>query len=84
MTPHPEIGRELKVSELVPRTVYVVWKEGRPAGTLWFLKAGPKYAHFLAGEVGLKFAAIRTGPDLEQITDDDGLEMKIFEYLGKV
>ena len=84
MTKNPEIGRELKVSELKPKTVVIVWKEGRQAATMWVIEVGDVYVHFRAGVVNMEFLALRTGPDLEEITDDHHLPMKIYEYLGNV
>jgi len=88
MSPHPEIGRELKVSELQPPVVVILWKANRPTtyATLWVRRITPEFVHF-GGNDGLTeyhFLAERTGPDREQITDDSGTEMKMFEYLGKV
>jgi hypothetical protein len=80
-----EVGRELKVSELQPRTVVVLWKEGRPAmATVWVVKVGANFVQFAAGKIRMEFIALRCGPELEQIIDDDKVPMKIFEYLGAV
>ena len=83
MTPfcNPEVGRELKVSELKLKTVVVIWKQGRPPATLWVIQIAESFVHFFAGEANINFLAKRAG---EGITDDDGLPMKVFEYLGKV
>jgi hypothetical protein len=79
-----EVGRELKVSELKPKTVVVVAKQLRPAATVWVVEIHPEYVHFRAGSINMEFLAARTGPDLEQITDDSGLPMRVYEYLGEI
>ena len=85
MTIHSEIGRELKVSELQPRKVVWVCKKGRAAmATLWVIAVSEKYVVFYAGVTHTEFYALRTGPDLDEISDDSHIEMKIFEYLGEV
>jgi hypothetical protein len=84
MKSHPEIGRELKVSELRPRTIVWLAKEGRPAiATMWVIEVSEIYVHFRAGAVRTEFYAKRRGPDLEEITDDDNTHMRMFEYLGE-
>jgi hypothetical protein len=79
-----EVGRELKVSELQPQTVVWLHKEGRNAmATMWVVAVGDVFVHFRAGAVRTEFFAERCGPELEQITDDDHIPMKMYEYLGK-
>lgn len=79
-----EIGRELKVSDLRPRTIVWLFKEGREAmATMWVVSVGSDYVHFRAGVIKTEFLAARCGPGLESITDDSGWPMKIYEYLGK-
>ena len=81
--PVSEIGRELKVSELKPRTIVWLFKEGREvAATLWVVEIRPASVRFLAGKFGMEFLAKRCGPDLEQIADEDS-PMHVFEYLGE-
>lgn len=82
---NPEIGRELKVSELKPHTVVWILKEGRDVmATMWVVEIGDVYVHFFAQHASIpNFLALRCGPDLEQITDDSHVKMQIFEYLGK-
>jgi hypothetical protein len=78
-----EVGRELKVSELVPRTIVVLKKETNPVFcTVWVVKVWADCVVFFAGELKTDFFAKRTGPGLERITDDSGIPMQIFEYLG--
>lgn len=79
---HPEVGLELKVSELQPKTIIWLQKPARPVASVWVLEIFTHSVWFRAGAVGLDFLAQRTGPDLEQITDDSGLPMKMYAYLG--
>ena len=80
-----EIGRELKVSELKPRTVVVLRKETNPtAATMWVIKITDEFVVFTSGVMRTDFAARRTGPKLEQITDNTGVRMHVYEYLGEV
>jgi hypothetical protein len=80
----PEIGRELKASELVERTVVVLKRPGSHTATYWVFKVQPEYVVFRAGAISMDFIAQRTGPDLEQITDDTGRLLHVHEYLGKI
>jgi hypothetical protein len=83
----PEIGRELKVSELVPETVVILHKPSSRIvayATMWVVQIGDTWVHFRAGAVETEFFALRCGPDLESITDDSHVLMQIYEYLGKV
>lgn len=79
-----EIGRELKVSELMPRTVVVLERPDSLATTAWVAEVLPKYVVFWMGAIKTDFAARRTGPDLEQITDDTGRTLRVHEYLGEL
>ena len=81
---HPEIGRELKVSELEPRTVVVLERPESRAATVWVLLVQPEYVVFRLSVISAHFVARRCGPDLEQITDDTGRVLHIHEYLGVV
>lgn len=81
---HPEIGRALLVSELKPRTVVWLQKEGREVvATVWVVAVMADYVHFRAGAIRTEFFARRYGPDLELLTDDSGLPMQAYEYLGE-
>ena len=80
-----EIGRELKVSELVPRTVVVLSMDHHPmAATWWVAEVLDEFVVFTSGELRTDFAAKRTGPGREQVTDDTGKPLHIYEYLGEV
>jgi hypothetical protein len=81
-TSHPEIGRELRVSELVPRTIVILHK-GQTLATLWVVEVLQEFVHFRAGAVNTEFIALRCGPDLEGVTDNTGSPMKLYEYLGE-
>src|SRR5215472_10938146 len=65
-----EVGRELKVIDLKPRTVVWIAKLNRSTASMWVVAVSEKLVHFRAGKVGMEFFALRTGPDSEQITDD--------------
>lgn len=85
MTPDSQIGRELKVSELKPDTIVVVWKQGsRAAGTMWVRFIGLATVALYAGTIGATLLLARCGPDHEQVEDDDRVPMKLYEYLGPV
>lgn len=78
-----EIGRELKASELKPRTVVVLEKPGRPRATVWVVQVRKRFVHFRAGVTQMELFLRRTGPDLEGLADEE-LPMKVYEYLGEV
>jgi hypothetical protein len=82
-----EIGRELRVSELEPRTIVFLHKVGTNiAVTMWVVEIGDVYVHFHAGAAKLaptEFYAVRCGDNLEEVTDDAHNRLKIFEYLGE-
>lgn len=82
--PPSEIGRELKVSELRPKTVVVLAKTTRVfAATMWVDRITDAYVWFWAQEIEVALCLKRCGPDLEQVEDDEA-PMKIYEYLGVV
>jgi hypothetical protein len=79
-----EIGRELKASELKPGSIVVLAKEGRTAmATVWVVQVGDVWVHFEAPAIRMRFVAVRSGPDLEQLTDDVRSRLRVFEYLGE-
>lgn len=81
---NPEVGRELKVSELKPQTIVVIHKQARNfLATMWVVEVLPGYVEFAAGELKTLFFARRCGAGLEDITDDVGSPLKIYEYLGE-
>lgn len=60
-------------------------KDGRPVVvTAWVIEVYDEFVHFRMGELSTEFIALRTGPDSQQITDDTGVPMHIYKYLGKV
>jgi hypothetical protein len=80
MSPHPEIGRELKPSELKPYTVVVTMKEGIPqAATMWVIEVAPTHVLFALNEARIILGAFRNG---DVLTDDTGAVIKVYEYLG--
>jgi hypothetical protein len=82
--PQSEVGRELRVSELQPRTIVLLHKVGKDvAATMWVIDVGDLCVHFRAGALNIEFLALRCGADLEEICDDTHTRLKIFEYLGE-
>jgi hypothetical protein len=76
---HPEIGRELKVSELVPGTVVVITKEGRcGAVSAWVKDVGQVGVVLYAGELRLHALFYR---EKDELHDDNG-RLHVFQYLG--
>ena len=80
-----KIGRELKVSKLRQDAVVVIAKAGQ-AGDGYRLGIHGKYGHGMASR-----RRPRRDPDPdslrsdhEQVEDDDGVPIKIFEYLGEI
>jgi len=84
---HPEIGRELKATELKPPQIVWVHKMGGQFGntcaTMWAVEVLEHCVVFYAGEPKIALLAKRIGPDLTGITDDSNATMRIYEYLGK-
>jgi hypothetical protein len=81
-----EIGRELKVSELIPLHVVVLQKDGMAsiAMTLWVQQISEQWVRLYSGVTGTVFLAARSGPDLEELIDDAGARVRIYEYLGAI
>jgi hypothetical protein len=78
-----EIGRELKVSELSPRMVVWVGKEGRNTmATMWVVAVLETHVHLRAGAIRTELFLERRGPDLEEITDNSHIPMHLYEFLG--
>jgi hypothetical protein len=77
-----EIGRELGVNELVPMTVYVLTKPGRPAATMWFWGRANESVMFYAGVS--KTALFLDLREDGSMADDSGIQIKVYEYLGKI
>lgn len=77
-----EMGRELRIDELKPKTVVVLCKEGRPAITIWVSRVGMDYVMFYAGQINLTLIAhLREDGTL---ADDSGMRLRVFEYLGEI
>jgi len=76
------LGRELKVSELRRQSVVFLEKAGYPVISAWVVGIGEIYVHFYGGEQGLNFIAARRARDPEAIVDEDGLDWRMYEYLG--
>jgi hypothetical protein len=73
-----EIGRELKASELVPKTVVVVGRVDRPMMiTTWVSAVGVDYVTFYQGETRTTLI-VRRLPD-DTLADDTGARILVFE-----
>jgi hypothetical protein len=81
--PCSEVGRELRVSELKPRTIVVLERPDSAMATMWVAEVLPRYVIFLAGVTRTCLISKRTGPHLEQVTDDTGRMLRVYEYLGE-
>jgi ribosomal protein L37E len=78
---HGEIGRELKASELVPRQVVVITKEGRDSFiTAWVKDVGEVGVSFYAGVLNLYLVAYRKGDEVH----DEQARLHVFEYKGEI
>jgi hypothetical protein len=83
MMPDNEVGRMLRVDELVVQSVVVLSREDRPhMFTAWVSLIGADYVAFTAGEIYTTFLAKRH-PD-GRLTDDTDKRILVFEYLGEV
>lgn len=83
MTNENEIGRELKASELTPRTVVVIVTPGRGVMmTMWVLSLSEKLVEFYSGE--LKWTVLNFIEPDGSIRDDQGRVVHVYEYLGEV
>lgn len=81
-----EIGRELKAEELKPDTVVVVKTPGSGdiLMTVWVRLVTTEHVLFMAAGTKPEMLVInRVRPD-GTIVDDRGLQVHVFEYLGKV
>lgn len=83
---HPEIGRELRVSELTPPQIVWVRKLGGAHGdsctTMWVETVTEGHVLFLAGVGRTVLLVRRFGENRDSITDDSNATMRIYEYLG--
>lgn len=80
-----EIGRELRASDLKPRTIVVVKppdpQERNAHMTFWVRAVEPAYVVFYSAV--LHWAVINfRGPD-DTVVDDQGRQVHVFEYLGE-
>lgn len=83
MDNHPDVGRALTVSELVPGTVVVIRPPNRydVALTLWVREVTERTVWFYAGELKISVISYRQ-PD-GTLRDGDGNLVLIYEYLGE-
>lgn len=90
MSLDPEVGRELKASELVPETVVVLakptseWHQIIPYITVWVVAVRAESVTFWVGHLCTALIAKRTGPEREQLTGITDRPIQVFEYLGAV
>lgn len=76
---HPEVGRELKPSDLKLESIVWVTKEGRNAlATMWVVGVSNDCVRLYAGEIGTELILSREGDRLR----DDTAQMHLYEYLG--
>jgi hypothetical protein len=78
-----EVGRELKASELKPRTVVII----RPPGqnvliTMWVKGIDTKLVVFYSGD--LRWGVINFIQPDGSIHDDQGRVVRVYEYLGEI
>lgn len=79
---NPEFGREMKVTELVPKTVVILSKQGRPSITWWFIERVGQFATFFAGDI--RTTLILKVMEDESLQDSSGMTITINEYLGVI
>jgi hypothetical protein len=81
---HPEIGRELKVSELKPRTVVVTHADHSPEfyATMWVRHITATWVLLEANVIGMELLLL-VQPD-DTLQDGKGHPIHVYEYLGKV
>lgn len=78
-----EIGRELSIGELKPKTVVIVSREDRSVyATFWVRSITPHYVEFYSGITHVHFLARRL-PD-GSLQDDTGHHIHVHEYLGEI
>lgn len=81
--PANEIGRELKASELKPRTVAVIAPPGKDMMvTMWVRTVDTEIVTFYAGE--LSWTVVNFVQPDGSIHDDLGRVVRVYEYLGEV
>jgi hypothetical protein len=82
---HPEIGRALLASDLKPETVVWAQKEGSDlVASVWVVSVTPEWVKFRAGDLHIDLMIRRYGPGNELLTDNTGLPIQTYEYLGEV
>lgn len=80
-----EVGRELKVSDLVRGGIVILAKPGRPLASVRVIGIGSLFVTFRAqypDGTEIHFVAHRIGPEGEHIADNNTM-MKMYEYLGE-
>ncbi len=81
-----EIGRELTVADLKPKTVVAMSKDMENYATIWVIAITPRFVGFLAAgvEPAIELWLARTGEGLNELQDDSRRRVYIREYLGEV
>lgn len=77
-----EVGRELGVNDLVPRTVVVLQKDGRPMITAWVARVLTDLVMFYMGETRTTLICVRKADGT--LEDDTPARIRVFEFLGEV
>lgn len=79
---NPEFGRELLASELKEKTVVWITREDRNTfATIWVAEIDAAMVIFYAGETGINLITFRRG---EELHDDTGVRIRVYEYLGAI
>lgn len=82
---HPEVGRSLLVSDLKPRDVVWVQKDGNnTVVTLRVIYVEQDWVLFGAPDLKRILCVQRCGPDNELLRDGSGAPIQTYEYLGKI
>jgi hypothetical protein len=77
---HPEVGRELLASQLLPRTIVVLGRDEDPVLlTTWVHRVGQDFVSFRMGDINITLVAMRQ-PD-DTLRDDRGQRIRVWEFL---
>ena len=82
MSKDSQKGRKLHSDELQENVVYLLEKLGRPSITMWCTVIDIKKVIFSSGIIKLKLILFRKEDGT--LMDYSGLEIGVYEYLGKV
>lgn len=77
----PQVGRELKVSELIEGEIVALYRRDRDhLVTLRAAKVMPSFVLFMHPHTGVFFQGKRVGEKLEKITDDSGAQLTMHQW----